>query len=250
MKYFSLFFYSFMENGNNHKELIIRSSFFAIILFIFSKLWRVTDFPQSEMLVWYISLTEMIILSLPMIQFEVESDIRSGDIAYTLTKPIEYFWMKISEHVGVYLFRFIAFLGLGFVLSFVLTGMIPTWTSLILSYLAAFLAGVVQILFQTSIGLTAFKLQDCTPLFWIWQRSTFLLGGLLLPIHLYPKTLQVATEFFPFSALLYKPANLILDGGVTFFGCLGSILIWGVIALVLSRYLFYRAMKELKINGG
>lgn len=255
-KYFQLFLYSFLDNGKNRKELYIRCSFFFVILYIFSNLWATTsgikgDFQHSEM-IWYVYMTETIIISLPIIQFEIESDIRSGDVAYYLIKPINYLFFKISENLGIYHFRFLVLLIFGFVCCFFLAkGEIPNPSNLLLSISMSYLAGIVLVIFQASIGILAFKLQDCSSLFWIWQRCSFLFGGLLMPLEFYPKFMQKIALFLPFSTLISSPASLMFE--VNFQKCVFlffRLLFWLFVGLITSWSLYKRALKSVKINGG
>src|SRR6185503_5609466 len=73
------------------------------------------------------------------------------------------------------------------------------------------LSAVALLSFNAMIGLCAFWLQDCSPIYWVWQKLAFLLGGLLLPLDIYPRWLRRLAEASPFSALLYGPASLVLE---------------------------------------
>ncbi len=60
------------------------------------------------------------------------------------------------------------------------------------------------------IGLLAFWLQDVAPVYWVWQKLMFVLGGLMLPLELYPVFIQRAAAFTPFPTLLAAPASFML----------------------------------------
>lgn len=253
-KYFLMTLYSLFHNGKNRKEIFVRSLFFIAILYIFSKLWQATQFSNQanqQLMVWYLMITELITLSIPLIQVDIENDIRSGDVVYQLLKPVNYLWLKISDSIGAFFFRFFTLMLIAIPFCTYLSGTFPSILFLTASLLTAVLAGLVFILFQTAIGLSAFKLQDSTPLFWIWQRSSFLFGGMLLPLDFYPWYLKSISFCLPFAALLYSPARLILDFNIEFFFiAIGGIFFWGFIAMILSRCLFFSLLKSLKINGG
>lgn len=249
-----MFFYSLLLNGKNRKEIFVRSSFFLIILYIFSKLWQATQFSDEtsqKLMIWYLSVTELIVLSIPLIQVDIEHDIRTGDIAYQLLKPIHYFWLKICECIGAFLFRFIILILIAIPFCTYLSGYTPPLRVLLIAYSTAGLAGVVFILFHTIIGLLSFKLQDSSPIFWVWQRCSFLFGGLLIPLDYYPFYLKILSFFLPFASLLYGPARLVIDFNIeNLFLTLGGLLFWGVIALFLGQRLYIKMLKLIKINGG
>jgi ABC-2 type transport system permease protein len=234
--------------------MIIRSSFYLVILYIFSKLWQATQFTEAnshESMIWYLAITELIVLSIPLIQSEIENDIRSGDIVYQVLKPIDYLWLKVAESTGAFLFRFTVLVTLAIPYCYYLSGVVPKLCILISSLLCAALGTFVFIIFQTAIGLTAFILQDSSPVYWLWQRSSFLFGGMLIPLSFYPVYLKTFAYMLPFASLLYAPARLILDFSINhFFITLAGISFWGLIAFMLSNYLYYQLLKSLKVNGG
>lgn len=253
-KYFLMIFYSLVHNGKNRKEILIRSTFFLVILYIFSKLWQATQFSEEanqQLMIWYLSVTELIVLSIPLIQVDIENDIRSGDVVYQLLKPINYLWLKISDSIGAFLFRFIVLLLIAIPFCTYLSNFIPPIHILFASYFSAGVAGIVFILFHTTIGLLAFKLQDSTPIFWVWQRCSFLFGGLVIPLDFYPVYLKAASYFLPFASLLYGPARLVIECTFQIFlFVLGGLLFWGIIALFLANRLYIHMLKALKVNGG
>jgi ABC-2 type transport system permease protein len=253
-KYFSLIFYSFLQNGKNRREIAVRSSFFIVILYIFSKLWGATQFSHADMqhmMLWYLSITEVIILSVPLIQVDIENEIRNGDVVYHLLKPINYLWLKISDCIGAFLFRFMALSLIAIPFCAYMSGILPPLFNLLITYLAALIAGVVFIFFHACIGLLAFKLEDSSPIFWIWQRSSFLFGGLILPLTYYPSYLKTASYFLPFASLLYGPARLILEcNGPSVISAIVGLVFWAIVGLLLSHWLFSRMVRALKINGG
>ena len=51
-------------------------------------------------LLWYLAITEWVILSLPPIHLRIESDVRTGDIAYRLPRPISYLGSRLAEEAG------------------------------------------------------------------------------------------------------------------------------------------------------
>ena len=67
-------------------ELYGRMLFFAVILGVFSSLWRVVadaGMPiaaDPKLLVWYLATTEWIILSAPPVHTDVQESIRRGDV--------------------------------------------------------------------------------------------------------------------------------------------------------------------------
>lgn len=253
-KYFFQVYFFCIFNGINRREILIRSLFYIVILYIFSNLWQATgqlDASHQRMTIWYLSITELIVLSVPPIQIEIENDIRSGDIIYHLLRPMSYLWIKLAEAMGSFLFRFFTLLLLSLPYTYLLSGGLPPLDNLAASLFAALVAAMVFILFQTVIGLSAFVLQDATPIYWLWQRASFLFGGLLLPLDYYPPLLKKIAFALPFASLLYAPANLVSH--YTPLALLSTLLVmgaWAGLALFLGLAVFERLVRSLKLNGG
>src|SRR4029079_207857 len=52
------------------------------------------------------------------------------------------------------------------------------------------------------IGLLAFWMQDVSPVYWVCQKLLFVLGGMMLPLHLYPEVVQRLAAVTPLAVLL------------------------------------------------
>jgi len=249
-----MIFFSVVHNGNNRKEIIVRSLFFMVILYIFSNLWKITQFSNEadhHLMVWYLAVTELIMLSVPLVQVDIENDIRSGDVVYQLLKPVNYLFLKLADSLGALIFRFLVLAVITVPYCTYLSGFTPPPLLLAGTLLSALIAGIVFVIFHMMIGLTAFKLQDSTPIFWVWQRSGFLFGGMLLPLDYYPWYLKAFCAFLPFSALLYKPANLILHFSyLEYVSVLSGLLFWGAVGAICMNSLYLSMLKSLRVNGG
>src|SRR5438105_11372321 len=77
-------------------ELIGRVLFFVVVLGVFSSLWRaaaeagmsVAGDPKA--LVWYLAMTEWILLSTPVVHVEIQEAVRRGDVICQLGRPVSY----------------------------------------------------------------------------------------------------------------------------------------------------------------
>lgn len=237
-------------------ELIGRLAFFAILLLIFSKLWQAVDLGASRFhavdLIWYLALTEWVILSLPDLHHDIESDVRSGEITYRLCRPVAYLRGRFVESLGRLAARLLAIGVGGAGITYFWAGGLPTrvdllWIALPFGLIAAFLAS----LFYALIGLTAIWLRDVMPLYWVWQKLTFLLGGLILPLDLYPNVIREIAIWSPFGAMLYGTGRWALAPSLSEVGpALLNSAIWVAILIVTLRTLERRALSRLEVAGG
>ena len=95
-KYASVGVTAIRQSLNERGALVGRMAFYAVILFIFSRLWEVVvergavgGLSMKELL-WYLAVTEWVMLSMPLVHLQIEADVRRGDIAYLLPRPISY----------------------------------------------------------------------------------------------------------------------------------------------------------------
>ena len=238
--------------------LLGRVVFQGVILFVFSRLWDAVleDEPipgiGRDQLVWYLAITEWIVLSIPPLHTDVEDDVRRGDLAYRLARPVSYPLAKLAEGLGDLAVRLgsLAVTGVAFALA--LTGTLPAGPSRMLWLLPLGLgAGVLGLVVHFMIGLASFWLHDCRPIQWVWHKATFLLGGLLLPLELYPAWLRHLAELSPVSAMLHGPGSVALGLGTAGIALvLARQLAWLAVALAALAWLFRRGVARLELGGG
>jgi len=238
-------------------ELYGCAAFFVVILGVFSSLWRavagaglpVADEPRS--LVWYLAATEWIVLSAPPIHLDIQEAIRRGDVVYQLGRPASYVIAEFSAALGLLAVR-APVLGLtAFVCAYAFTGWIPPVRALALVVPFGLAAAALLTALFLWTGLLAFWLQDVSPVYWVWQKLMFILGGLMLPLQFYPEIVRRLAALTPFPAMLGEPASFLLNNGMVTPAVLArNLAIWcGVTALALS-WIFRRARAALTVNGG
>jgi ABC-2 type transport system permease protein len=238
-------------------ELYGRVVFFAVILGVFSSLWRAVaeaGMPiaaEPRALVWYLAATEWIVLSAPPIHLEIQEAIRRGDVVYSLGRPASYVIAEFAAGLGLLAVR-APVLGLtAFFCAYTFTGWIPPVSALAIVVPFGLTAAALLTALHLWIGLLAFWLQDVAPVYWLWQKLMFVLGGLMLPLELYPGFLQRAAVFTPFPALLAQPASLVLQNGIVAPEAIAcNLALWSGVTAAALYWTFRRAAAGLTVNGG
>jgi ABC-2 type transport system permease protein len=257
-KYTSVGATAIREALSERGALAGRVAFYAVILLIFSKLWAVVAErgalagASSRELLWYLAVTEWVVLSLPLIHLQIEQDVRRGDIAYLLPRPISYVGARMAESGGDFLLRAAVLAIAGCAFASALAGGLPDDPrGLLLALPLGLLAGYVGICFHAAVGLCAVWLQDCSPVYWIWQKCAFLLGGLMLPLEVYPDWLRAIALWTPFSALLHGPGRMAFGWQPERAAWTALALVfWGAVATAFLVWVHARAMRALEVNGG
>jgi ABC-2 type transport system permease protein len=242
-----------------HPAAIIgRVAFFALILFVFSRLWRVVlsqggeNPAQTRSMLWYLAITEWLLMSIPTIHLEIEKDVRSGDIAYRLPRPMSYVLAQMAQGAGELLVRMLLLGVAGGVLALWMAGGGPEHPLALLAVAPVGLAAcTLGMLTYCVIGVCAFWLQDISPVYWVWQKLAFIFGGLLLPMDFYPEWLRTIAEYTPFYALLYSTGRLALHcdaAAVT--QAIARLTIWIALTAALLAVVYRRGLRDLSANGG
>ncbi|HMZ81881.1 MAG TPA: ABC-2 family transporter protein, partial [Acidobacteriota bacterium] len=261
MKYLWIAFTSIRSNLAYLTEVAARVIFLGVILFIFLQLWKLTfsetraqqlgGFTLAQML-WYLAITESIILSGPRVSTEVDEDVRTGALAVQLIRPLSYPLYRLFSTLGERTVRFFLNATVAAVISLVFVGPI----SISLSGLAMFavsipLAFVLDFLGMFLIGLGAFWLEDTAGLTLIYSRITMILGGLLIPIELFPDAIQPIVRILPFASMVYGPAHMFVAPG---WSQLIDLIIkqsLGIVVLgVIVSFVYQLALKRISAHGG
>jgi ABC-2 type transport system permease protein len=241
-------------------ELLGRVLFFVLILGVFSSIWRAVAESTATMgqptgqrgeMLWYLALTEWVLMSAPLVQFQIEDDIRRGDVAYQITRPASWLGARLAHGLGALAVRAPVMLGVACVTAWSMAGPPTRLGGLGVAIAVGLVAAAVVTLFHVAIGVAAFWLGDIAPAYWIWQKLLFVLGGLLLPLRFYPALFVRLARLTPFPALLAGPASLatnepLMPAGVL----LVTLVFWALLGWIITRAAFNRAVRRLNVNGG
>lgn len=239
-------------------ELYGRMVFFAVVLGVFSALWRAASeaglpiAAEPGRLVWYLAATEWIVLSVPQLHVEIQEDVRRGDIAYHLPRPVSYVGSMLAQAAGTLAVRLpiMALTACGCAYAF--TRQVPPLAALLSFAPFAVAATLLASALYIGVGLLAFWITDVSPVYWVVQKSLFVLGGMMLPLELYPIWLQRIAAFTPFPALLAGPAQLVLRPGTAreVWLLAARLGLWTILVTASLWLVFRRASRSLRVSGG
>jgi viologen exporter family transport system permease protein len=192
------------------------------------------------------------VLSVPPIFLAIEADVRSGDVACQLVRPVSYVGARVAEGAGDAAVRLLFLGAAGATGAWLIAGGMPAGARglllvpplVVLSTLLAVLAGV-------AIGLSAFWIVDSSPVMWIWSKLVFVLGGLFLPLEIYPTWLRDLARWTPFPAMLWGPARMTFGWAPRLALETGTELVaWNVLLLGVLAWFGRRAAVRLTVHGG
>jgi ABC-2 type transport system permease protein len=242
-------------------EVVARTVFLGVILFIFLQLWRATFEQTGEerlggltlaQMLWYLAVTESLVLSTPAVSTEVDQDVRTGALAVQMVRPLSYPLYRLGASIGERVVRFGMNVVVASAIAFAFVGPIPLSPDGLVLFLAAVpLAFVLDFLVFFLIGVCAFWLENTTGLTLVYSRVTMILGGMLLPIDLFPDGLRAVVQYLPFASVIYGPSRMFVLPDATFLAGLLARQLVAVGILGVAVALVYRAaVRRVFSNGG
>ena len=271
-KYLAFAGLGFRQARAEPAELLGRAVFFVLILGVFSAVWRAVaeaeigdwvpgvgaaadsrdpSLVDPRAMLWYIAMTEWVVLTAPMIHFQMEEDIRRGDVAYEIARPASWLGARFAHALGALALRAPVMLAVACAVAWMFSGPPASATGLAVAIAFGLAAAALMTLFHLAIGVVAFWLGDVAPAYWIWQKLLFVLGGLLLPLQFYPELVVGIARLTPFPTLLAGPASLMTrEPFMSVSGLSFALAVWALIGWLVARAAFGRAVRRLHLNGG
>jgi ABC-2 type transport system permease protein len=208
--------------------------------------------PQVITYVW---LGQAMLLLLPWnVDAEVRAAIRTGTVAYELLRPADlygrWYCRALAARTAPVLLRAVPM--------FVVAGL---WLGL--QAPPSFVAGAAWAAATLAAVLLSAALSVLVSISLFWTLSgegisrvipslTYVLGGLVLPLPLFPDWAQAALRFLPFSGMIDVPFRLYMGHlpPDSVFGALGHQLGWTAVLVLVGRWLLARAAGRVVVQGG
>jgi ABC-2 type transport system permease protein len=242
-------------------EIFARSFSMILYMFTFVALWntayRVSG--QRELagytlaqIIWYLGMAETITLSTSFAHVEIAEAVRAGDVAYALTRPVPYPFFQLARSLGNSWPRFFVNLGMAVLVVLVATQQIASGpVGMAAFFLMAALALLLDAVISVTIGLLAFWLERTQPVYLIYQKLIFTLGGLFLPLEVFPDGLERFARWLPFQLIAYAPARAFVafDAALTL-RTLAAQLLYILLLTGVMWLIWRRAQRRLVVHGG
>ena len=232
---------------------------FAVQLAIAYFLWRavfeatgksqIGGFSFDGMVLYYV-LAILVAKLIPLQgrHLSIAEDIYEGSLTRYLIYPASYSAFKLGEHVGlvvpailqVALIAPLTALAVPMPEEFRITPLSVTWAAL-----AVILANLMAFLIRLPVQAVAFWADNVWSLNVMVRFASEMLGGLMLPLSLFPSALAALLDWLPFKYFYAFPV-LTLVGQTTFEEWLrgmGGMVIWCVLLAALSRWVLRRGYR-------
>jgi len=258
-KYLEIGKINFLNNIAYFSEFFLKSLFILIILFIFVNIWKAIYSGKEliegytfAMMLWYMLMTESIVTSGSTIIKEINADIQGGGIAYQLNKPYNYLGYYFVKSLSYKLISFTVTFVIGSILIYLMVGGFDiNLGSIPLLIIPVFLALILDFFMLLCIALLAFWFEDTTSFRWIYDKILFTIGGMLVPLEIFPNWLANISNILPFSFAVYQPAKLFVNFNFQrFLEVIGVQMAYILLFLGLAIIIYRKGIRRVNINGG
>lgn len=260
-KYYSVFRITLQNHLAYVMDFFMRTIFLIIILFVFTQLWETTYSVSGkqvlagfslEKLMWYLAATESIIMAMPRVVDKVEQEVKNGDVAYFLNRPLSYIGFHYCAFLAESLIRFFINMLVGGALITLLFGPLQvSWLTIIGFIILLLGAFTLNFVVTMGLSLASFWIEDVRGFDLVYSRLVMILGGMMVPLNLFPGWLESVAKALPFQKIIYTPAMQLVrpelaGGWGAFLGQWGWILVFSLLAWGIFRM----GVKKLNVNGG
>jgi ABC-2 type transport system permease protein len=183
--------------------------------------------------------------------WEFEKEVVEGRLSFRLLQPLDPVWHHVASHIGEKLTRipFVILLVILFRFLYLEAAWFPSWQNLLLAMIAIIFAFSLRFLIQYTFAMFAFWTERASALEQFWYLFYLFLSGLIAPLEVFPPLVKEIALWTPFPYFIHLPAALLAGFPVDFTRSCLVMLIWGVIAFILNRWLWRQGIKQYSGMG-
>ena len=259
-KYLYIFKYTFINELSYFSKVIFRVLSYFLHIFVLYHVWlyvyedgnTIAGFNLNQMM-WYLIIAELFMMGVSKVAKERPiEEIKSGSIAYIMTKPYSYVGYIFTTYLAEGLIRLLIMIPISIIFGFVFVGPLHTFELKYFGFMVlSFILGYsINGLFQILISLFSFFVEDATPFHWVFSKIV-LIFGVFFPIDMMPEILQGILKFTPAYVISYAPTKMMVNFDIYF--ALEAIfvqIVYLILVLILVNIVYRRGVKKLNVNGG
>jgi ABC-2 type transport system permease protein len=185
---------------------------------------------------------------------EIGAQIRSGNIAYELIRPLDLYGLWYCRSIALLLAPTLLRALPIFVLGGLFLGLEApiSWSACLAFIAAAFLACFLSAAITTLVIVTLFWTLSGEGIERLLPHVTVVLSGNLVPLPLFPNWMQPFLSLQPFRGIIDIPCRLYMGvipaNEAPYY--LGFQLVWIFIFVLLGKWLLHKATQQFVIQGG
>ncbi len=184
----------------------------------------------------------------------VGRQIKTGDVAVFLLKPLKYPAMLLAGECGKLAFRLLAVILPVALIASLTYGIVPPASAFhgLMAVPFLILGFAILFLLATIAGLLGFWVMTVFSLEWMLQAMLLILAGWTVPLWFFPEPAGAIIEKLPFAYTAYHPMAVYL-GKVDVEKTLWTFVIgvgWALLLALFAGWLWSRARQRIVVQGG
>lgn len=196
-------------------ELFARACFYGVIISVLSALWRAAAGTGTVVgydalaITWYVLFAEAAVNGTKFRLIEqIGAEIGSGAFEVEMLRPVRAVTFRLAGELGDSIVRLGAMVAAGTMFGALIAGAPPDAWTFALALASALLAVSCNLAAQHAFAAMAFWQHEAKGAWFLYQKLVFILGGMLLPLQIFPSWLEAAAWAAPFWTMSYAPARL------------------------------------------
>ena len=213
----------------------------------------IAGYSQDDFVSYYLLMTLVRQLTNVWVIWELDYEIRHGDLSIKLLHPINPIHEYIASHLADKVFRLWILIPLA-ILAWLIFPAIHydvTPITLALMIVALVAAWILRFMSQYCFGILAFWISEAITLNEIWFAGMLMLGGVVAPLDLFPAPVKTIANYLPFRFMLSFPVEIMSGRMTTMDMLIGLIamMFWVAFFVVLYRWLWSKGVKQFSAFG-
>ena len=198
-------------------EMLARACFYGVIIAVLASLWRAATETNGGSIVgydaaaitWYLVFSEAAVNGTRFRLIEqIGTEIGSGAFSVEMLRPVRAVSFRMASELGDGVVRLGAMLVAGTLFGTLIAGPPPRFATYLVALVSALLAISCNLAAQHAFAAMAFWQHEAKGAWFLYQKLVFVLGGMLLPLQIFPGWLESAAWVSPFWTMSYAPARL------------------------------------------
>lgn len=259
-KYWTIFWVNWQKSLQYRGPTLIYIAgnilYISVLLYLWNAIYReggqLGSYSLSDLVTYYILQLMINGMVLSYVSWEIVDQIREGFFSNFLVKPVNYLHYWFTINLSGKLIEGVFVLLAGLVMSFLLISYIslPVQGITVVYFLISLSLGLVLAFeFDFFVGLLAFWFIRANAFKYMLQYIMFFFAGALLPLDLFPETLQFVADALPFQYLVFSPIQIFLEKETNPVSGFFTALTWIAVLYVFLRVLLLRGIKKYEAVG-
>ncbi len=235
---------------------MLSASFPLVMLAVWLSLAQdgpVGSYSAGDFVAYYLLALYIREMTVVWVVWDLDNDIRHGDMSIKLLHPLNPIHDYISYNVADKILRFLLMTGLIIAVAWLVPGVRYALSPLnfVLFAAAMVLAWYLRFMMQYVVGLLAFWISQATTLADITYMLGSLFGGTVAPLDLLPGWLGAVAPYLPFRYMLSFPIEIMMGrlSGQALAAGFGIALLWVAVIQILYIVIWRRGLRQFSAFG-